>query len=68
MKTAELIVALAPVASRLIIDLGGRLIAINTADLTREALIEAIEKSKGASWPDLRFVSTAHEEDPETAS
>jgi hypothetical protein len=65
MTTAEIVIALAPVASRLIIDLGGRLIEINTADLTREDLVAALEKSKGASWPDLKFLSTA---DPETAS
>jgi len=57
-QTVALILALLPVAEKLIFEVGGRLIELSTADLTREQLIAALEKSKSQSWPQLEFAST----------
>lgn len=57
-NTVALILALLPVAEKLIFSVGGRLIELSTADLTREELVAALEKSKGESWPQLAFTST----------
>jgi len=56
-KTVALILALLPVAEKLIFEVGGRLIELSTADLTREQLVDALEKSKGGQWPQLAFAS-----------
>jgi len=56
--TVALILGLLPVAEKLIFEVGGKLIELNTADLTREQLIAALEKSKGENWPQLQFSST----------
>jgi hypothetical protein len=56
--TVALILGLLPVAEKLIFEVGGKLIELSTADLTREQLIAALDKSKGENWPQLQFVST----------
>ncbi len=56
-QTVALILALLPVAEKLIFEVGGRLIELSTADLTREQLVAALDKSKSQSWPQLEFTS-----------
>lgn len=65
MTAADMVVALAPVASKMLLEVGGQLIEINTSKMTRDELVGALERSKSANWPQLRFIST---QDPETAS
>lgn len=56
--TIQLILALLPVAQKLVFDIGGKLIEINTADLTDPAQIaKAIEAATAEGFPQLRFVS-----------
>jgi len=56
--TAQLIIALLPLAERLIFDLGGKLIELNTKDITStDELIRTIEESKSHTWPKLKFIS-----------
>lgn len=58
--TIQLILALLPVATRLIFDVGGKLIEINTSELSDPAKIrEALEAAKAEGFPQLKFVSTA---------
>lgn len=57
--TIRLILALLPVASRLIFDVGGKLIEINTAELSDPTKIRAaLESARAEGFPQLRFVST----------
>jgi len=57
-STLQLILALLPVAERLVFDVGGKLIQISTADLTDPAEIKrAIEEASAAGFPQLSFVS-----------
>jgi hypothetical protein len=57
-QTVALILALLPVAEKLIFEVGDRLIELSTADLTREELLAALENSKAGNWPQLEFAST----------
>ncbi|MRR33170.1 hypothetical protein EG829_00520 [bacterium] len=58
--TLRLILALLPVASKLIFEVGGRFIEINTSKLEDPAKIrEALEAAKAEGFPELRFVSSA---------
>lgn len=57
--TVALILGLLPVAERLIFDVGGRLIELNTSDLSREDLVKALGQSKGTNWPVLQFAVPA---------
>ncbi len=57
--TVQLILALLPLAERLVFDIGGKLIEINTKDLTDPVQItKAIEAAKAEGFPELKFVST----------
>ncbi|HEX9080236.1 MAG TPA: hypothetical protein VF795_11645 [Desulfuromonadaceae bacterium] len=59
-STVQLIVALLPIAERLVFDIGGKLVEISTKDLTDPAEIEkALEAAKAEGFPQLRFVSAA---------
>lgn len=59
-KTLQLILALLPVASKLIFEIGGRFVEINTAKLEDPAKIrEALEAAKAEGFPELKFVSSA---------
>lgn len=53
--TIATILSLIPVAERLIFDVGGKLIELNTADISAKDLIQALEGSKSATWPILSF-------------
>lgn len=54
--TLQLILALLPVAERLVFDVGGKMIEISTADLTDpEQVKRAIEEAGAAGFPQLRF-------------
>ena len=66
-QTVALILGLLPIAERLIFDVGGRLVELNTAELGRDDLVKALESSKGRNWPELKFHSPAAMDDPETA-
>ena len=55
--TVALILGLLPVAEKLVFEVGGKLIELNTENLTAEDLKAAIEQSKSATWPQLQFVS-----------
>lgn len=57
--TLRLILALLPVASKLIFEVGGRFIEINTSKLEDPAKIrEALEAAKAEGFPELKFVSS----------
>ncbi|MGE4406059.1 hypothetical protein [Pseudomonas sp.] len=55
--TVALILGLIPVAEKLIFEVGGKLIELNTENLTREDMLQAIEASKSGNWPALKFQS-----------
>lgn len=55
--TVALILGLIPVAEKLIFEVGGRLIELDTRNLTRDDLVQAIEASKSENWPALKFQS-----------
>jgi hypothetical protein len=57
-KTIELILALIPVAERVVFDLGGKLVEICTRDLTDPAEVRsAIEAAREEGFPELKFIS-----------
>ena len=56
-QTVALIMNLIPVAEKLIFEVGGKLIELDTSNLTREDMLKAIEASKSDGWPDLKFSS-----------
>lgn len=54
--TVQLIIALLPVAEKLIFSVGGKLIELNTSDLTKtEDIIAAFEAAKTEGFPVLTF-------------
>ena len=54
--TVQLIIALLPVAEKLIFQVGGKLIELNTADLTKsEDIVAAFEAAKTEGFPVLTF-------------
>lgn len=55
--TVALILGLLPVAEKLVFEVGGKLIELNTENLTAEDLKKAIEESKSDTWPQLQFAS-----------
>ena len=56
-QTVSLILGLIPLAERMIFEVGGKLISLNTKGLTHQDLIAAIEASKSDTWPELKFES-----------
>jgi len=55
-QTINLIIALLPVAERIVLDLGGRLVEICTKDLTDPDEIRAsLEQARAEGFPDLKF-------------
>jgi len=59
---AQLVLALIPLADKLIFSIGGKLMELNTSGVTKEELLEALEQSRSANWPDLKFISSKEEE------
>jgi hypothetical protein len=57
--TIKLILTLLPLAENLIFNIGGKLIELNTEELTREDMLKALSESRSDNWPDLKFVSAA---------
>ncbi|HDH51228.1 MAG TPA: hypothetical protein ENH31_00390 [Nitrospirae bacterium] len=58
-QTIQLIFALLPLAEKLVFQIGGKLIELNTADIkSSEELVQMLQESKSHSWPKLKFVST----------
>ena len=55
--TMQLLLTLLPLAEKLIFSIGGKLYELNTESLTREDMLAALEASRSANWPDLKFVS-----------
>ena len=51
--TIQLILALLPVAEKLIFSVGGKLFELDTQGVTREELLRALEASRSDTWPDL---------------
>lgn len=59
-NTVKLILMLLPVATRLIFEVGGKLIEINTAELNDPAKVkEALDAAQAEGFPQLRFASSA---------
>ena len=56
--TLQLILTLIPLAEKLVFDIGGKLIELNTSDLTREDMLSMLAASRSSTWPELKFVST----------
>ena len=57
-QTVALILQLIPVAEKLIFEVGGKMIELDTSKLTRKDLLKALEDSNSDNWPDLKFSST----------
>lgn len=58
--TVQLILGLLPVATKLIFEVGGKLVEINTSELNDPAKIrEAFAAAQAAGFPQLKFVSAA---------
>lgn len=57
--TIALIISLIPVAEKLVFEVGGKLIELDTANVTKEDMLKALEKSKSQNWPVLSFTSPA---------
>ena len=55
--TVQLILSLIPVAEKLIFQVGGQMMELDTANITAEDMVKAIEESKSSNWPKLQFVS-----------
>ena len=54
--TMQLIIALLPLAEKLVFQIGGKLIELNTADLTKtEDIVKAFETAKTEGFPVLTF-------------
>jgi len=54
--TMQLIVALLPLAEKLVFQIGGKLIELNTADLTKtEDIVKAFDLAKSEGFPVLTF-------------
>ena len=53
--TIQLILALLPVAEKVIFSIAGEMVELSTKGVDREALIKALENSP--EWPELKFVS-----------
>ncbi|MEA5113034.1 MAG: hypothetical protein VB050_03320 [Geobacteraceae bacterium] len=58
--TVQLILGLLPVATKLILEVGGKLVEINTSELNDPAEIsEAFAAAQAEGFPQLKFVSSA---------
>lgn len=56
--TAQLIIALLPIAQRLVFDIGGKLVEINTSDMNDPVKIrEAFAAANAEEFPQLRFLT-----------
>ena len=55
--TMQLILTLLPLAEKLVFSIGGKLYEMNVDSLTKEDMLVALEASRSANWPDLKFVS-----------
>jgi hypothetical protein len=54
--TVQMIIALLPLAEKLIFTIGGKIIELNTTDLTSsEEVIKAFEAAKAEGFPVLTF-------------
>lgn len=54
--TIQLIVALLPIAEKLVFEIGGKLIELNTSDLTDpQAILGALADAKAEGFPVLTF-------------
>lgn len=56
--TIQLILALIPLAEKLVFNIGGALVSLDTSEIkTKEDVIKLLEESKSQSWPELTFIS-----------
>ena len=55
--TISLILALIPIAEKLIFSVGGKLFELDTTGVTKEELMKALSESRSENWPDLKFIS-----------
>lgn len=54
--TIRLIIALIPLAEKLVFEIGGKLVTLNTADLTKtEDIVAAFDAAKAEGFPKLTF-------------
>ena len=54
--TIQLIIALLPLAEKLVFQVGGKLIELNTADMTKtEDIVKAFDLAKAEGFPVLTF-------------
>lgn len=55
-KTVSLIIALLPLAEELAFIIGGKIVKLNTSDLTdQESIVKAFEQAKTEGFPALTF-------------
>lgn len=55
-KTIDLIIALLPAATEILFNIGGKIIKLNTENLTdQETIIKAFDAAKAEGWPVLTF-------------
>jgi len=60
--TIQLILALLPVAEKLIFSVGGKLFELDSQGVTKEELLKALEASRSETWPELKFISKIGDE------
>jgi type II secretory pathway component PulC len=54
--TIQLIIALLPLAEKLVFQIGGKLVELNTSDLTKsEDIVAAFDMAKKEGFPQLTF-------------
>jgi len=59
-QTLQLILAFLPLAEKLVFSIGGKMIEVNTADLTDPAEIKkALTAANAEGFPQLKFISSA---------
>ena len=56
-QTVSTIISLIPIAEKLIFDIGGKLIELDTSKITSEDMVKAIKANKSGNWPKLKFSS-----------
>lgn len=63
----QLIIAMLPIVDKLIFEVGGKLIELNTGSLkTPEEVISALAQARSAGFPQLKFVPDKSEKPPAT--
>lgn len=56
-QTISMIISLIPIAEKLIFEVGGRLIELDSSNITSADMVKAITDNKSDNWPKLKFSS-----------